>query len=41
MKKSKIDGVKLADEIKKGMLEAFFKHVENIRKSKHPLAKQS
>lgn len=41
MKKHKIDGIKLADEIKKGMLEAFFKQVDELRKIKSRLAKQS
>ena len=41
MKKHKIDGVKLADEIKKGMFEAFFKQVDELREFKSQLAKQS
>ncbi|MEK6984425.1 MAG: hypothetical protein AABX33_07665 [Nanoarchaeota archaeon] len=41
MKKQKIDGIKLADKMKKGMLEAFFKQVDELRKFKSRLAKQS
>ena len=41
MKRHKIDGVELADKIKKGMLEAFFKQVEELKRAKSRLAKQS
>jgi len=41
MNKHKFDGIELADKIKKGMLEAFFKQVEELKKAKSRLAKQS
>lgn len=40
MKKKKIDGIALADKIKKGMLKKFFEQVDKFRKSKSLQAKQ-
>jgi len=41
MKGNKIDGIALADKIKKGMLKKFLKDVSEIKKSRSHLAKQS
>ena len=41
MRMHKIDGIELADKIKKNMLSIFFKQVDELRRSKSHQAGQS